>query len=118
MDLQATSTGDLAIVDGELAFVTGREAIAQAIAFRLRTFLGESRFDRGAGVPWLQLMLRPETTDESRRSIVRQQVLATPGVTGCDVSKVDVHPLTRAATMTGRAVTVDGEIDFAVEASP
>lgn len=118
MDLKATSTGDLAIINGELAFVVDREAIAQSIQFRLRTFLGESRFDRGAGTPWFEIMFRPETTDESRRSIVRQQVLATPGVVGCEVSSIVVHPLTRAATMTGRAVTILGDIDFSFDASP
>jgi hypothetical protein len=115
MDLLADSTGDLAIVNGELSFVTGQAAIAQHIAFRLRTFLQESRYNRSEGAPWYQILFRPETTDLSRKSILTQAVLGTPGVTGCTLNDIVADPQTRDATVSGRAVTISGEVDFSIE---
>ena len=112
MDLQATSTGDLDIVDGELAWVTGQDAIAQHIAFRLRTWLGESRYNTSEGVPYLQVIFRPGTTDQSRRFILEQAVIGTPGVTGCTIDTPVIDPETRACTVTGKAITVRGEVEF------
>ncbi len=120
MDLAATNTGDLAIVDGEIYFVTDQDAIAQHIAFRLRTFLGESRYDQSAGAPWYQVLFRPGTTDVSRKFILTQVVLQTPGVLRCDMDNVVLDPTTRAATLSGRAATIEGDVDFSVvlEVSP
>jgi hypothetical protein len=114
MDLQATSTGDLAIVDGELAWVTGQDAIAQHIAMRLRTFLGESRYNTSEGVPWVQVIFRPGTPDQSRRFILEQAVTGTPGVTGCTLDTPVVDPETRACTVSGKAITIEGDVDFSV----
>lgn len=114
MDLLATSTGDLEIVDGELAWVTGQDAIAQDIGFRLRTFLRESRYNRNAGAPWTQVIFRPGTTDQSRRFILEQQVMGAPGVTGCSLETPVIDPETRACTVTGKAVTIRGEVDFSI----
>lgn len=114
MDLLADSTGDLAIIDGEIAFVTGQAAIAQHIEFRVRTFLQESRYNRSEGVPWYQIIFRPETPDLSRKSIFTQVVLGTPGVTGCTMNDIVLDPLTREATVSGRAVTISGEVDFSI----
>lgn len=114
MDLQATSTGDLAIVDGELAWVTAQEAIAQHIAFRLRTALGECRYNTGEVVPWLQVIFRPGTTDQARRFILEQSVMGTPGVTGCTLDTPVVDPLTRACTVSGKAITIEGDVEFSI----
>jgi hypothetical protein len=114
MDLLATATGDLDIVDGELAWVTGQDAIAQHIAFRLRTFLNESRYNTSEGVPWTQVIFRPGTNDQSRKFILEQVVMGTPGVTGCTLNDLETDPETRAATVSGKALTINGEVDFAV----
>lgn len=114
MDLLATTAGDLAIVDGELAFVTGQEAIAQHIAFRLRTFLNESRYNRADGVPWTQVIFRPGTPKQSIKFILERTVVETPGVTGCTLTQFDVDPLTRGATVAGTAQTIEGEVEFLI----
>lgn len=120
MDFLADATGDLAIVNGELAFVTGQPAIAQHIAFRLRTFLAESRYNRSEGTPWYQVIFRPATTNQARKFILMQVVLGTPGVTGCSLDDIEVDPTTRTATVSGRAATIEGDVDFSValEVSP
>jgi hypothetical protein len=112
MDLLADNQGDMAIIDGEISFVTGQAAIAQHIAFRIRTFLGESRYNRSEGVPWYQVIFRPSTTNQARKFIITEVVLGTKGVTGCTMDDIDLDPQTRGATISGRAVTVEGEVDF------
>jgi hypothetical protein len=114
MDLLVTSTGDLAIVDGELAWVTGQDAIAQHIAFRLRTFLNESRYNLSAGVPWTQVIFRPGTPPQSIKFILGQTVMETPGVTGCTLNEIIRDPETRAATVSGTATTIEGEVQFLI----
>lgn len=113
MDILADSTGDMAIVDGEIAFVNGQDAIGQHIAFRLRTFLAESRYNTD-GTPWTQIIFRPNTPRESTRFILEQRVVGTPGVTGATMNLPEVDSQTRASTVTGSAVTLDGEVQFAV----
>jgi hypothetical protein len=112
MDLQATASGDLAIVNGELAFVTGQDAIAQALAFRLRTFLGESRYNRSAGVPYLQVIFRPGTPLQAIKFILEGVAMGTPGVTGVTLDEPVLDPLTRALTITGKALTIEGDVTF------
>jgi len=114
MDLLATATGDLAIIDGEIAFVVDQAAIAQHIAFRLRTFLGESRYNRSAGAPWLQVIFRPQTTPISIKLILEQVVVDTPGVTGCTLDDLVIDPDTRNGTISGKAITIAGDVDFSV----
>jgi hypothetical protein len=114
MDLRATSTGDLDIVDGEIAFVSGQDAIAQHIQFRLRWCLGESRYDQN-GTPWTQIIFRKGTTLQSIKFILEQVVINTPGVLGCTLETPEVDSQTRACSVTGKAVTQQGEVSFAVE---
>lgn len=114
MDLLADDTGDLAIVDGEIAFVAGQDAIGQHIAFRLRTFLNESRYNQADGVPWTQVIFRPNTPKEATRFILEQVVLGTPGVVGATLELPVINSRTRGATVTGTAVTVAGEVQFSI----
>lgn len=114
MDLQATSTGDLAIVNGELAWVTGQDAIAQAIAFELRTGLGESRYARNRGVPWLQIIFQAGTPDYSIKAIIESTILAVEGVTSVDLAPLVIDRASRAMTVTGSAATIEGDVDFTV----
>lgn len=115
MDLKSTATGDMAIVDGEIAFVTGQASIAQQIAFRLRTFLNESRYNLSAGVPWTQVIFRPGTPKASIRFILEQTVVETPGVTGCTLNEIIIDPETRGATVSGTAQTIEGEVTFLIQ---
>lgn len=113
MDLRIDSTGDLAIVNGELAYVDNAEAIAQHITMRLRTFLAESPYDRSAGVPYVTVVLQPNTPQFARESILRDVVLGTPGVTGCAMS-VTLDAATQTLRASGTATGVNGPIEFAV----
>ena len=112
MDLLLTDY-DLDITDGELTFVRGAEAITQDIRMRLRTWLGETPYDRSAGVPYLQVIFERGVEIDAVRFIIENQILNTPGVEQVTSLDVALEPRTRVATITGRVLLVgDIEIDF------
>jgi hypothetical protein len=114
MDLKIDSAGDLAIVNGELAFVDGAEAIAQHITMRLRTFLGESPYDRAVGVPYITVILQPATPNFAREQILNAIVLGTPGVTSSRIT-VTLDATTQTLRASGVATGLDVPIEFDVE---
>jgi hypothetical protein len=119
MDLKLTDY-DMDLTDGDLSFVTGREAIAQHATMRLRTWLGETVYDTTAGVPWLQVIFKDKNPNlDSVRFILEQNILRTPGVTGVDLT-LELDTLTRVLTVAGTMESVDGEIDFSeiIEVTP
>ena len=119
MDLRLTDY-DLEITDGEIFFVTAQVAIAQHIVMRLRTWLGETVYDTGAGVPWLQVIFQGKNPNlDSINFILAQHVLNTPGVLGVEL-KMEIDNNTRVLNVTGTAQSVEGEIDFSeiIEANP
>jgi hypothetical protein len=114
MDLRTDSTGDLAIVNGELDFVDKAAAIAQHITMRLRTFLGESPYDRAAGVPYVSVILQPATPNFAREQILNAVVLGTPGVTSSQIT-VTLDAATQTLRASGVATGLNVPIEFAVE---
>jgi hypothetical protein len=118
MDLAVNEFDDLAIDGGELALVSNADAIGQHLRLRLQTWLGETPYDQSAGVPYLQVMFDPNTTDLARKFILQQQILATPGVTGVELLEVVADRQTRVLSVSGRATSINGPVDFAVEVSP
>jgi len=114
MDLKIDQFGDLVIENGDFVWVTGKEAIAQQIVFRLRTALGETPYGRTIGTPWLQVLFRPGTPAESIRFILENRAAETPGVVSAEVDPLQIDTSTRVATVRGRAQTIEGEVTFEV----
>lgn len=111
MDLKLTDS-DLDITNGELSFVTGREAIAQDLTMAWRTWLGETVYDTTVGVPYLQVIFKERNPNlDAVRFILQQIGERRPGVIS-----VLLVPLLEAATRQlsaqGTADTIEGEIDF------
>ena len=111
MDLQLTNY-DLDITNGLLSFVSGRDAIRQHLEMRLRTFLEEYVYDRSAGVPWVQVVFKRNTSLASVDAILRQVITATPGVEEVIELSLDVNRSTRVLTGTGRVRSSEGVLDF------
>lgn len=117
MDLKLTDY-DLDLANGELTFVRGKEAIAQHVTMRLRTWLEETPYDVTAGVPWAQIVFRGKNPDLlETKLILEQQILQTPGVTGVNLT-LTFDRSSRILQVTGTVQSVDGEIDFSTEISP
>lgn len=113
MDLRNVD-GDMVIEDGELQFVIGQEAIGQDISMRLQTWLGETVYDTNAGVPYLQVIFAERNPNlNAIRFILQAIILGTPGVTSIvEDFIVDLNSATRELTVTGTAVTIEGNVLF------
>jgi len=114
MDLKSDSNGgyDIDLTDGELSLVTGGEAIAQDIVMALRTFLGESVYDRNAGVPWVQIIFEKNTPLFVVEQILRNQILARPGVISIQSFQQTLDPITRVYTAQCNVFTSAGELNI------
>ncbi len=119
MDLLNTNN-DMDLTNGELTFVTSRDAIGQDIGMRLRTFLGETVYDQRAGVPYLEVIFSRKNPDlQGTQRIFESVVNNTPGVIESQLA-LEFDSPTRVLTVTGKAETIDGEIDFSelIKAAP
>lgn len=112
MDLRLDANGDLDITDGDLSFVTGLEAIAQDITMKLRTWLGESVYDRAAGVPYLQVIFTRGISIHSVRAILEEQIRRVEGVLDVLELEVSLDHATRVLTATGRVRADEGVISL------
>lgn len=75
--------GELVFAGGSLETVSGKESIRQSVECRLRTVRGEWFLDGSLGVPYFDGILGAKNPKlEAARAILRQEILATPGVTG------------------------------------
>jgi hypothetical protein len=86
-DLLIENTGagwDLALSDGDLALthkVSRSVEVAQRVVYRLLTWLGESVYDRRAGVPYFETVFGDEPIPEVVALFI-QIVIETEGVDG------------------------------------
>ena len=80
-DLLLTDS-DLDLTDGDLSWVIGLDAVIQDCTMTLRTWLEETPYDLGAGVPYLQVIFQRGVSLFAVRFIVEQILLARDGVEG------------------------------------
>lgn len=66
--------------DGNLATVTGAEAVAQHVRQRLKTYKGEWFLDTTAGVPWLEQIMGDGFNPALAEAVVKAEILDTHGV--------------------------------------
>ena len=116
-DLKLTSTNDLDLTNGSLSFVTNLDAHAQRARMHYQTFLGESPYDRSAGVPWIQVILGSRLPPETVRMILDIYGRSLPGILSTDLG-VTLDPSTRRIDVTGTIQTIDGEFDFTITPLP
>lgn len=97
-DLLLDDDWDLALVNGDLAFVADRTAVKQGIKVREQMFRGEVWLNQAIGVPWLDTILIANPNGLQVRQELRAPVLDTPDVVSCTAESLDVDPATRHAT--------------------
>jgi hypothetical protein len=81
---------------GELATVTDNEAIAQHTKQRLMFYEGEWFLDLTAGTPWFQYVFVRPHNDVVIESVIKRQILGTPGVAELLSFEMRVDPNRRA----------------------
>ncbi|NIQ91014.1 MAG: hypothetical protein GWM98_04690 [Nitrospinaceae bacterium] len=115
-DLKLDENGDLAIEDGDLVIVRGREAIAQDLDIRLQFFQGEWFLDLRLGVPWYQDILGEKPRFNILKGIFRQVILGTNGVEGITDFRMTWDGVTRTIGLSFSVVSAeDGTFDYSKE---
>ena len=96
-DFRLDSAGDLIWIGSNPALVRGLDALAQRLAIKLRTFLGEWFLDATAGVPYLTEVPRKPFRPEVLGSLIRRRILETEGVKEILGFRLDFEPTGRVA---------------------
>ena len=121
MDLKIDPlTGDLYVSEaGDLAAVTGREAIAQHARVRMQHFLGEWFLDEREGMPLFERVFVHSPDIPAVSESFRRTIAETPGIASVRDLALDFDRQTRTLNVVGSAVTTDGEtIEAADFATP
>ena len=94
IDLLLDSDGDM-VVDSDLHFSTGAEAVAQGIRIRLQMFKGEWFLDLDTGVPYWDDLLGAKYNEVRARAAFRDAIVSAPGVDELITLKVTFDGATR-----------------------
>ena len=114
-DLKLTD-GDIELEGNDFVLTTGTEAIQQHLSQRLKTFLEEWFLDKRIGIAYLQQILKKNPDPVVVDSILKKEIINTPGVVELTRFVIDVSS-SRVMTLNFSAKTSDGVINFS-EAIP
>ena len=108
------SNYDLQIVDGDLPWIDGLDAVAQDATMTLRTFLEETPYDRSAGVPYLQVIFQKGVSLFAVRFIVVEVLLAVDLIDAVLELDLALDSATRSLAITGRLQALGEEFPINV----
>lgn len=108
------SGGDLEIVNGEVDWVTGIQAIRQNIETRVRSWFGENAYDQTLGTPWAQVFFGRDSTDAERKLAIEATIRTVRGVDAVAISSIETS--NGICTIVGYADSDGRDIDFTLEA--
>lgn len=108
-ELAIDSTGDLSLVNGDLVLSEGAEAVAQRAQVRLKTWLGEWRFDRRLGTPWLEAVLGKPIDESLVQALLANRIRQTQGVARIQSMRFRIDSTTQSMRVSGRIIADDGE---------
>lgn len=114
MDFLMADSGDLAIVNGDFALVSGVDETVQFIKQRLRLFLAEWFLDETLGLPYFDDVFIKNPNPAALDSIFKKYIINLPGVQELTAFSLDFDPATRNLTITASIRALDGEADFSV----
>lgn len=114
MDIQQTTTGDIAIVNNTIHFFTGADEVGQRITQRLRTFLGEWFLNQNIGVPYFQEILKKNPNNRIVEAVFKREIIDTPGVIGLESFEILADNATRVITLRIRCKTESGDVQTEV----
>ncbi len=106
-DVLLDGGGDLMILDGDIVLT---ESVSQAIAIRLRWFLGEWRFNTSYGVPYYESIFVKGYDLRTIERLFTEQILLVDKVKNVDAIKVDVSNVTRKLYVSYKVTLKSGEI--------
>ena len=103
------------MLNGDIAWVTGLEAIAQHCSIRFKTFLGEWFLNENIGIDYFGKILIKNPDMAFVQTTFRRTVLTTPGVLSLTEFTMSLNNTTRTLSVTFRAITIEGPLDYSKE---
>lgn len=112
-----TATGDLDLSTNDAILLSDGDDIRQHLRIRLRTFRGSWFLDLNVGIPFYDNILVKNPSINVVRSILRQAILTTPGITGIDTFSFDYDGDTRTLNieLVARITSSDEPLVFTEE---
>lgn len=102
--------GDIVIAGGDLALVTGADAVAQDINLRVALFKGEWPLDTRVGIDYRTLFFERRPPDQVVRAVFTQVLRETGGVASVDRLQIGFARTERSLNIAATVTTTDGAI--------
>ena len=111
-NIKLNSDNDIAVTGNTLQLVSGQEELTQIAKQRLQTFRGEWFLDTSIGIPYFQTVLEKLTDPALIDAIFIDEISNIPGFISLLEYNSDLDLPTRQLTLTFKARTVNGVINF------
>jgi len=112
MDIKLTDLGDLDLTGAQASLTSGTTATKQRYKQRLSLFFAEWFLDRTRGVPYTEQIFVKNPNPAAIDAIFKNEILSDPATRELQLFELDLDALSRNMTVTFRALTDDGPIDF------
>ncbi len=109
-DIKLNDSWDIDVSGTDLVLTSGREAIAQHIAQRLKTFTGEWFMDTRLGIPYFQQVFKKQPNMTVLDTIFKSEIVNTPGVLELTAFYIGIDRKTRELSISFSARTEDGPV--------
>ena len=104
------SSNDLYLLNGRISTVQDGNEVLQHVRTRLLTYQAEWFLDTTAGVPYLQSILIKPANLSATESIIKSEILQTPGVDGLSSFGLEFNKTTRTLNINFTAQTTYGDV--------
>ena len=104
------NSNDLYLLNGRISTVQEGNEVLQHVRTRLLTYQAEWFLDTTAGVPYLQSILIKPANLSATESIIKSEILQTPGVDGLSSFGLEFNKTTRTLNINFTAQTTYGDV--------
>ena len=101
---------DLFLLNGRISTIQDGEEVLQHVRTRLLTYQGEWFLDTAAGIPYLQRILLKPANLSATESLIKSEILQTPGVDGLSSFGLEFNKTTRTLNINFTAQTTYGNV--------
>ncbi|MBN3523481.1 DUF2634 domain-containing protein [Paenibacillus apiarius] len=108
MKAWALNDGDIQVSDGQIAWIDGREELAQSVRIRMGTRLGEYFFAPDMGLDHDQMMGKQVDEDSIREAVMRC-LAEEPRIQSVEELEIDWDERARTVSMRLVMMSADGE---------
>lgn len=111
IDIALDANQDIAVVDYDIAIISGEAQLAQYLRSRVRTVRGEWYLDVDVGLPYFEdIMLKAPTNRGHVESLFKQVILLTEEVDSLKSFKMDYIGATRELTVDFQVTSIYADV--------